>query len=160
MADADSVFAPEPFSVTLVPWPTEPGLYLEPALDPLPVTPLVRVATAEEQRFCLGEGATLAEAPARVSLFDLHSVAWRAYALDAGGCAVVLRRPAGTTWWQPGGTRVAETSRTALAPGRDRVVMELPAGRYVAVAWFDGFLVPHDVSADSYLAWGIVAPGR
>lgn len=159
--DAGGALSPPPGAVTLVPWPTEPGLYLEPGLEPLARVALVRTAAPDEQKFCVattgGEAppADAAAEPLSLSLFEVRAVDWRLFALDDEGCALRLRRPPGTTWWQPSGERLAEASRTSLAPGRDRVTLSLPPGRYVAAAWYDGFLVPDDVAADSYLAWGV-----
>ncbi len=156
--DASGAMSPPPLSVTLTPWPEAPGLYLEPALQPLAAVVVQRSVTTDEQRFCV-DVAGVPETRGPVEVFDVHAVDWRLYALDADGCALRLSRAPGTSWWQPQGTRVAERSRETLASGRDRVRFELEPGRYVALAWYDGFLVPDNASDDTWIGWALAAPG-
>lgn len=156
--DASGAMAPPPLAVTLTPWPEAPGLYLEPSLRPLAPVVVQRTIANDQQRFCV-DVAHVPETSGPVSIFDVHAVDWRVYALDADGCALLLARAPGTSWWQPGGTRVAEKGRETLAAGRDRVRFELEPGRYVALAWYDGFLVPASAADDTWLGWALAAPG-
>ncbi|MBM4368394.1 MAG: hypothetical protein FJ102_19425 [Deltaproteobacteria bacterium] len=158
LVDATGAMSPPPVAVQLTPWPATPGLYLEPALRPLEPLALHRTAATDEQRFCV-DLARVPEASGPVSIFDVHAVDWRVYALDAEGCALRLSRAPGTSWWQPQGTRVTEKGREALATGRERVQFELEPGRYVALAWYDGFLVPLEASDDTWVGWALAAPG-
>lgn len=151
--DATAFFSPEPGRASLRPWPTEPGVYLQPELLPLPATPLVRVVQGDEQRFCLDPAAALPTTGVNPGLFDVHSFDWRLYRLDTAGCALILRTRDGGRYWSPTAT-VEEAPSTELAPGFRHVHPKLGPGRYVIAAWYDGFLVPVDPKADTWEAWG------
>ncbi|MBM4392488.1 MAG: carboxypeptidase regulatory-like domain-containing protein [Deltaproteobacteria bacterium] len=156
--DATGATSPPPLAVQLTPWPAGPGLYMEPSLRPLEPVAVQRTVAPDEQRFCV-ELALVPETGGPVSIFDVHAVDWRVYALDAEGCALRLSRAPGTSWWQPQGARVTEKGRETLATGRERVRFELEAGRYVALAWYDGFLVPLEASDDTWVGWALAVPG-
>ena len=149
--DATELFAPPPSEATLRAWPTVPGLYAEPGLERLGPTPLVRTVAAAEQRFCLPEGTALPALVPPAAMLDVHSFDWRLYPLDTAGCALILHTTDGR-YWQPNATGV-DVPHTELAPGYRHVRPELAAGRYVAVSWHDGFLVPLDPKADTWEAW-------
>lgn len=156
--DASGAFSPPPASTTLAPWPDAPGLYIEPQYTPLASVGLVRAASATEERFCLPAGVVLPAASAAVQLFDVHAVDWRAYAVDAEGCALRLVVEGGGRFWSPRAERVEPVSVTELAPGRSRAAFSLVPGRYVVAPWYEGFLVPEDPKADTWAAWAFEVP--
>lgn len=146
--DATGMSAP-PFLTTLTGYPTAPGLYVAAGTDftPLARAPLVHtVVTGDspEEKWC-------AEVPAvttptvvsagSVRLLDVHDRDWRVYRLDAGGCAYRMT-PGEASFWKFAAERVEESGRTPVSPGRDWVRLDLPAGDYAIVEWYDGFLVP------------------
>lgn len=152
--DASATLPPTPVEATLRPLPSDPGLYLEPDYTALPSVPFLRKVEKTEQRFCLGKGATLATASAETTVYDIHATDWRLYPLDADGCAVKLTQAPGSRFWSPEGDPLAPTMHDDLGAGRFRDRFTLVPGRYVAVPWLDGFFVPDDPKADSWLAWG------
>lgn len=156
--DATGLLSPEPETVMLRAWPTEPGLYIEPNYRPVPAPGLTRTATANEQRFCLPEGAEVGSAPAGTALFDVHEVEWRLYRLDAEGCAMRLATRDGGTFWSPTATRV-EVAPVELAAGHFRVPLPAEPGQYVAVPWMDGFFVPRAGSPELWEAWAFAVEG-
>lgn len=156
--DATGLLSPEPESVMLRAWPTEPGLYIEPDYRPVPAPGLARTATAEEQRYCLPAGAEVGTAPAGTALFDVHEVEWRLYRLDEEGCALRLHTRDGGTYWSPTATRV-ELAPVELATGHFRVPLPAEAGRYVAVPWMEGFFVPRAGSTELWEAWAFAIEG-
>ncbi len=157
--DASGALAPPPAVASLVPWPVEPGLYLEPGYTPLASVELVRRVAPTEQRFCLPDGLVLPITSVEPHVFDVHATEWRVFAVDAEGCALRLAVEPGGRFWSPRTARIEPTAVTQLAPGRARATFALPAGRYVVVPWFDGFLVPKDPNADTWEAWAFEAAG-
>ena len=149
--DATGTMGPAPGKTSLLPWPTAVGWYRAYDFAPLPATPLKRTITDDEQRFCVEAPS---RGPAVADVFEVHGYDWRALALDDAGCAYQLSKSSGGNYWSPAEQRVAETSREHLATGRDRVVLAV-AGPTVIVPWYDGFLVPADVNADTWLAWTV-----
>ncbi len=131
--------------VDLAPIPLGEGLWLagDGRLDPLPPAPLVRTATKDEQAWCVdaGQGAPVVTPPGRVRLLDNHGVDWRVYALDADRCAYRMTRGADGANWTYRAARVDIAATTPRSPGRDWVELDLPAGDYVIVEWYEGFLV-------------------
>lgn len=155
--DATAALPPPPASASLVPWPSAPGLYLEPDYAPVARVDLVRRVAPTEQRYCLPEGAVLSVTSVEPHIFDVHAADWRVFAVDAEGCALRVAVEPGGRYWSPRTPRIEPASETVLAPGRVRVTFALPPGRYVAVPWFEGFMVPKDPNADTWEAWAFEA---
>lgn len=149
--DATGALAPAPVRVVLTPWPGTVGWYRNRDFAPLAASSLTRTIEATEQRFCLPTPPP-AQPPGSFVVFEVGSQPWRALALDADGCAYRLKKAEGSSWWSPVETRVAEVAREPLAEGRARVTLELP-GPTVLVPWYEGFFVPDDPTADTWLAW-------
>lgn len=151
--DASGAMSPPAFTVDLLAWPSGPGLYHDADFTPLTSVVLTRSVTADEQKFCVS-GPPPATKPGPVTVFEVGGHAWRALTLDAEGCAYRLVKAPGSSVWTPIETRVEETSRQDLAPGRARVVLTL-TGPTVLAAWYDGFWVPVDPVADTWLGWQV-----
>lgn len=149
--DASGAMSPLPATVEVLAWPAEPGLYHDSDFSPLTPAVVSRTVTADEQKFCL-TGPIPATKPGNITVFEVGGHTWRALALDAEGCAYRLVKAAGSTVWTPVETRIAETSRETLAPGRARVVLSV-TGPTILAAWYDGFWVPADPVADTWLSW-------
>jgi hypothetical protein len=159
--DATGARSPSAVEVALQPWPEAVGLYLAAGFVPLPEAPLKRRVEPGRQRFCLDTpgGAPAAASPGgSTELFEVEGYQWRVYRLDTEGCALAMVQAAGSAWWSPEGERVGGLSRTELATGRARVVVPAGGADLIALAWYDGFLVPHDVASDTWLAWRLTAP--
>lgn len=150
--DATGPLPPAPVTGTLRPWPTAPGLYVEPELTPLAATPLVRTVGATEQRFCLPADSVLPVVGPDPSFFEVHDSDWRLLSLDTDGCAIVLKTREGGRYWSPTVTRV-EPATSEVMPGFQHVKPALSGGRHAFVTWYDGFLVPVDPKADTWEAW-------
>ncbi len=124
--------------------PLGEGLWLagDGTLARLPAGPLVRAATATEQRWCMdaAQGEPTVVPTGAVRLLDNHSVDWRLYALDADGCAYRMERTGGEHWTYTA-ERVPVGPGTPRGPGREWVELELSPGDYAIVEWYDGFLV-------------------
>ncbi len=131
-------------SVELAAIPLGDGLWLagDGSLDRLPAAPLLRIASANDQRWCMDSrvGEPVVVPPGPVRLLDNHTVDWRVYALDADRCAYRMAR-AGTETWTFDAARIDTITTTPRSPGRDWVVLDLPAGDYAIVEWYEGFLV-------------------
>ncbi len=157
--DATGALAPAAAAVSLVPWPTAVGLYLEPALELIAVSPLRRTVTATEQRFCLPPDVPLPTTTPNPSIFDVHGSDWRLHALDTEGCAIRLATKDGSRYWSPVSTAIA-VPITELSPGHQHLRPELTPGRYAFVTWYDGFPVPLDPTADTWeaFAFEVAAP--
>ncbi|GDX79622.1 hypothetical protein LBMAG42_14330 [Deltaproteobacteria bacterium] len=155
--DATAALPPPAAAVSLVPWPSAPGLYLEPDYTPFARVDLVRRVAPSEQRYCLPEGAILPVTSVHPHVFDVHATDWRVFAVDAEGCALRVAVDPGGRYWSPRTPRIEAASVAELAPGRVRLTFEVPPGRYVAVPWFEGFLVPKNPTADTWEAWAFEA---
>ncbi len=157
--DATGALAPAAAAVTLVPWPTVVGLYLEPDLVLIPTSPLLRTVTATEQRFCLGPDTPLPTTTPDPSIFDVHGSDWRLHALDTEGCAIRLTTKDGGRFWSPVGNAIV-VPIAELSPGHQHLRPVLGPGRYAFVTWVDGFLVPLDPTADSWEAYAFEIVAR
>ena len=151
--DATGALAPPPGQVALLAWPTEPGLYRDGDFQPLAPAVLSRTVGADEQKFCV-LGSPPATKSGYATIFEVGGYEWRALALDADGCAYRLTKAAGSSVWTPNESRVAEESREVLAAGRARVTLPVE-GPTILAAWYDGFWVPQDPVADTWLAWSV-----
>lgn len=155
--DGDGVLDGSGVLLQLIPYPTEPGLYVRSAtgFSALPTVPLTRKDAPGLVRWCLGAAELPALSP--VELYDVHAADWRAFRLDADGCAWTLRQGSGT-YWSSAGEVLPEPTRTNVAPGRDRLTWELEAGRYVVAEWLDNRFVTDDATKGTVRAWGFSVP--
>lgn len=145
--------SPEPAKVEVLAWPSESGLYDDADFSALSPAVVTRSVTADEQKFCV-TGPIPATKPGNVTVFEVGGHAWRALTLDADGCAYRLVKAPGSSVWTPVESRIAETSREVLAPGRARVGLAV-TGPTILAAWYDGFWVPADPAADTWLSWTV-----
>ncbi|MDP2316028.1 MAG: hypothetical protein Q8P41_24235 [Pseudomonadota bacterium] len=149
--------------VSLASIPLGEGLWLagDGRLDPLPPAPIVRTATADEQRWCLDatRGEPVPVPVGHVRLLDNHTVDWRIYALDADRCAYRMTPAAGGNWTFAA-ERVPVPPGVPRGPGREWVELDLPLGDYAIVEWYEGFLVrgPDDTWRGHWLRVGAPAP--
>lgn len=154
--DADATLGSEPATVTLVRYPSAPGLHRRDGSHfvPLPATPLQRREAPASVRWCLG-AAELPEVPTPVALVDVRSTTWRAFRLDDDGCAWTLTRGTGD-YWQGAGTVLPDPTRVPAAPGIDAMTWALEPGRYLVADWVDGSFVTEDSAAGTVRAVGFM----
>lgn len=90
--------------------------------------------------YCLPlEGTTGLKLPPGVHpFFDNESPSWRAFRLDAEGCAYRMSKVGPTSWGVDYGEK-AHTEVKQLEQGKDIVLMDLPEGRYFIALWDQGF---------------------
>jgi hypothetical protein len=140
-------------SKMLITMPTEKGLML---LDgngykPMPRGLLEREkgGTTQEDMYkywCLPEEkpeATILP-EGRHNFFDNESVGWRPFRLDEEGCAYRMS-PHSETAWGVDYAEKAEFITHQVEPGKEVVLMELPAGEYFIADWDQGFFTKGQV---------------
>jgi len=134
-------------SAELVAVPLGGGLYVagDGTLDLLRDAPLLRAATATEQRWCMDgtQGDPVDVPTGKLRLLDNHAVDWRLYTLDAEGCAYRMTR-ANSEVWTFAAERVPVGEGTPRGPGRSWIDLDLEPGDYAIVEWYEGFLVRDD----------------
>lgn len=126
--------------------PTGGGIWLagDGAITPLPQAPLVRTSAKDDQRWCFdGTQGDPVAVGTHVRLLDNHVVDWRLYKVDADGCPWRMTR-SGAEHWTFTAERVPVEAITKYAEGRNWVDLDLEAGDYAIVEWYEGFLVPEE----------------
>ena len=125
--------------------PTEPGVYVV-AGSNFVVPPSAALTRSGDDvagwKFCFsGKDAGTPTVASPLRMLDNHDVDWRLFAVDAEGCAYQLQHGNGE-WWTSPSKGIPVTRESELAPGREWLTVDLPAGDYAIVDWYAGSPVP------------------
>ncbi len=124
---------------------------------PMERSTLQRTLVGSDQKaFCLNAETAKpnAQKAGRVPLFDKEYSEWRAWKLDADGCAYKSTRD-GSKWEETYAERPSHVEQR-LEPGKTVYLVDMPAGDYFIADWRNGWFVedkdPDRAKADKHYA--------